>query len=90
MDVEVKGQKSKKAKVEDNVIVRAEEVSEEKKLSKVEAKRSKPTAFGISQIKKMTKEQKATAIEFMKQRNEARVKASMEPAYTKADMDLYK
>lgn len=87
-NVEIKGTKKKVVK---QAIVREEEQDLDRPmLSKVEAKRTKPTTYLKSLIKKMTKEQKETAILFMQQRNEARLRANMEPAYTQSDMDLYK
>lgn len=96
-NVEIKGTKKKVVKTETKimespkVIVREEEQDLDRPLlSKVEAKRTKPDAYLKSLINKMTKEQKETAIIFMSQRNEARLRANMEPAYTQSDMDLYK
>jgi len=98
-NVEVKGQEekkvAKKASSKKKVPMRKKKEKKEgpyqqMEPSKVEADRSEPSPFLISRIKKMTKEQKETAIAFMESRNEARVRAFMEPAYTQEDMDLYK
>ena len=92
-NVEIKGKSeksSKSVKNEDGEIVRKPRKKEEKALSVVESDRSEADAFLKSRIKKMSKEEKETAIKFMKQRNEARVKARMEPAYSEEDMALYK
>lgn len=89
-NVEVKGTK-KKAKAEaSETPVRKKKVKAEKPLSVVEADRTEPSGYLKAQIRKMSKEQKETAVKFMIQRNEARVKAQMEPAYSQEDMDLYK
>lgn len=92
MDVEIKGQKKKVAKKASSKkkIVREEQEETSQKLSKVEAKRTQAGAYEKTLIRKMSQEQKEIAIIFMEQRNEARVKAGMEPAYSQADMDLYK
>lgn len=88
-NVEIKGKKTKTAKNEKGTPVRVKKAKSDKPLSVVEADRSEPNTFLKSQINKMSKEQKAIAVEFMKQRNEARLAAHMEPAYSQEDMDLY-
>lgn len=93
MDVEVKGTKKKVIKkTKKGTPVRDESQDEDDKpvLTKVEAKRGKPDGYLMSQIRKMSKEQRETAVAFMESRNEARVRAGMEPAYSESDMELYK
>lgn len=70
----------------ENVVIKTEEVKPAKKVAEKRVKKS----VDEIRIEKMSKDQKATLVEFMELRNEARANQGMPMAYSEEEIKKYR